>query len=39
MSLPTLDTAKTAGLMVAGAILVLALTRRAFGGVRVGLGD
>lgn len=34
-----LDTDKAAGLLVVGAVLVLALTRKAFGGVRVGLGD
>lgn len=37
--MPALDTAKTAGLIVVGAVVVLALTRKAFGGVRVGLGD
>lgn len=34
-----LDSAKTAGLIVVGAVVVLALTRRAFGGVKVSLGD
>lgn len=34
-----LDTAKAAGLLVVGAVLVLAVTRRAFGGVKVSLGD
>jgi len=34
-----LDSAKVAGLMVLGAVAVLAISRRAFGGVRVGLGD
>jgi hypothetical protein len=38
-SLPALDSAKVAGLMVVAAVVVLAVTRRAFGGVRVGLGD
>lgn len=40
-NLPTvdMDTAKVAGLVVVGAIVVLAVTRRAFGGVRVHLGD
>lgn len=37
--MPSMDTAKTAGAIVIGAVLVLALTRKAFGGVRVGLGD
>lgn len=37
--LPALDSAKMAGLLVIGSVIVLALTRKAFGGVRVGLGD
>lgn len=39
MSLPDMDTAKVAGLITIGAVVVLALTRKAFGGVRIGLGD
>jgi hypothetical protein len=34
-----LDSAKVAGLLVLGAVVTLAVTRRAFGGVRVNLGD
>lgn len=39
LSLGGMDTAKASGLLVLGAIVVLAVTRKAFGGVRVGLGD
>lgn len=35
----TLDSAKVAGLLVFGAVLALGLTRKAFGGVRIGIGD
>lgn len=38
-AMPNMDSAKVAGLLVVGAVVVLALTRKAFGGVRVGLGD
>lgn len=34
-----IDSAKVAGALVLGSIVVLALTRKAFGGVRIGLGD
>lgn len=34
-----LDSAKVAGLLVVGSLVVLALTRKAFGGVRIGIGD
>lgn len=34
-----MDSAKAAGLLVVGAVVVLALTRRAFGGVKINLGD
>lgn len=39
MSMPELDSAKTAGLIVFGAVAVLALLRKGFGGIRVGIGD
>lgn len=34
-----LDSAKTAGLLVIGAVGVLALLRKGFAGVRIGIGD
>lgn len=37
--LDQLDTAKVAGLMVIGAVLVLGALRRGFASVRVGLGS
>lgn len=39
MRLPDMDTAKVAGLLVIGSVVFLAVTRKAFGGVRIGLGD
>lgn len=42
MNAPTLDgldTPKVAGLIVVGAVLVLAGLRKGFGGIRVGIGD
>lgn len=37
--MPAMDTAKVAGLLVIGAVVFLAVTRKAFGGVHIGLGD
>lgn len=34
-----MDSAKAAGLIAIGAVVVLALLRRGFAGVRVGIGD
>lgn len=39
MDLSKLDTARVAGLVVIGALGVLALLRKSFGGVTVKLGD
>lgn len=34
-----MDSAKAAGLLVIGAVIVLAVLRRGFGGVSIGIGD
>ncbi len=34
-----LDTAKVAGLLVIGSVVILALVRKGFGGVSVRIGD
>lgn len=39
LDMTNMDSAKAAGLMVLGAIVVLGVTRKAFGGVRIALGD
>lgn len=36
---PVLDTAKVAGLIVVGSVLMLACLRKGFGGVTIKVGD
>lgn len=38
-AMPELDTPKMAGLMVLGALALLALLRKGFAPIRVGIGD
>ena len=38
-AMPVLDTAKVAGAIVLGALLILGALRKGFGGVTVGLSD